>query len=67
MLKAEKRHHSDKQRQIQTLRRFLNPKNSLQERTDNFMPLYAKYGKTILHVLLNSSSALEEGFGVLTL
>lgn len=65
MLKAEKRHHADKQRQLQTLRRLITPRNNLQERVDNFMPLYAKYGKEILDVIYQYSRALEAGFGVL--
>lgn len=65
MLKAEKRHHTDSQRQLQTLRRFINPRNNLQERVDNFMPLYAKYGKEILDIIYQHSNTLEVGFGVL--
>lgn len=65
MLKAEKRHHTDRQQQLQTLRRLTTPKGNLQERIDNFLPLYARFGKGLLETLLQNSFAIEAGFGIL--
>ena len=67
MLKAEKRHHTDRQNQLQKLRQLINPKNNLQERTSNFMPLFARYGKALLKVIVQHSYALETGFGILNI
>ena len=39
-LKAEKRHHTDKLRQIEAVKDTLFPNGSLQERTDNFLNFY---------------------------
>lgn len=47
MLRAEKRKFTDQQRQLHTIKEKLFPKNGLQERIDNFMPYYAKWGKTL--------------------
>ena len=40
LLKAEKRLHSDKLGQLEDLKKSLFPKDSLQERTDNFLNFY---------------------------
>jgi bacillithiol biosynthesis cysteine-adding enzyme BshC len=40
MLRAEKRLHSDKLRQIEAVKDYLFPHGSLQERTDNFLNFY---------------------------
>jgi bacillithiol biosynthesis cysteine-adding enzyme BshC len=40
MVRAEKRKHSDKLRQIETVKDFLFPNGSPQERTDNFLNFY---------------------------
>ncbi len=67
MLKAEKRHHTDRQRQLQTIRKCIVPNNNLQERINNFLPLYALYGKELLAVILQNSFAIEKGFSILNL
>ncbi|MEO7309515.1 MAG: bacillithiol biosynthesis cysteine-adding enzyme BshC [Chitinophagaceae bacterium] len=67
MLRAEKRKFKDQHRQLATLRSMLFPNNSLQERVDNFMPLYAKYGAELLDVLYEYSLGLEGAFGVVAL
>ncbi|HEY2721366.1 MAG TPA: bacillithiol biosynthesis BshC, partial [Chitinophagaceae bacterium] len=48
MLRAEKRKFADHQRQINTIKENLFPKNGLQERIDNFMYYYAKWGKDFI-------------------
>lgn len=40
LLRAEKRHHSDKLRQIEAVKDALFPNGGLQERTDNFLNFY---------------------------
>ncbi len=67
MLRAEKRKNTDQHRQLSTLRSAINPNNSLQERVDNFMPLFAKYGFKLLDVLYQHSQGLEGEFGVIEL
>ncbi|MFI5187589.1 MAG: bacillithiol biosynthesis cysteine-adding enzyme BshC [Chitinophagales bacterium] len=65
ILRAEKRKFTDQQRQIQTIREKLFPKNSLQERIDNFMYYYAKWGKSFIDRICRHSLSLEEEFVVI--
>lgn len=65
MLRAEKRKYEDQQRQIHTIKHKLFPQNGLQERVDNFMPYYAKYGKGFIEMIYDHSPALEQKFVVL--
>jgi len=67
MLRSEKRKFSDRNRQLHTLRSRLFPNNSLQERVDNFMPLYAKYGKELINIIYQYSLSLESNFGIIEL
>jgi uncharacterized protein YllA (UPF0747 family) len=66
MLRAEKRKFTDQQRQIHTLKEDLFPKDGLQERIDNFMYYYAKWGKDFLRQLYQHSLALEQEFAILS-
>ncbi len=66
MLKAEKRKFTDQQRQIHTIKEKLFPKNGLQERIDNLMYYYAKWGKDFIHQIYQHSLSLEEEFVVIT-
>jgi len=65
MLRAEKRKHADVTAQVKQLHAALFPNGNLQERVDNFMPLYATYGDALVHVLLEHSQPLTESFTVL--
>lgn len=65
ILRAEKRKFKDQRRQIQSLKSALFPLNNLQERIDNFMPYYAKWGKDFISILYKNSLALEQEFVVL--
>lgn len=65
MLRAEKRKYEDEQRQIHAIKSALFPLNGLQERIDNFMPYYAKWGKEFIDSLLNHSLHLQQQFVVL--
>ena len=62
MLRAEKRKFSDQQRQVQAIKERLFPNNGLQERVDNFLPYYAKWGKNFINKLYENSLALEQEF-----
>jgi bacillithiol biosynthesis cysteine-adding enzyme BshC len=66
MLRAEKRKFTDQQRQIHAVKEKLFPKNGLQERVDNFMYYYAKWGKEFIHQVYQHSLSLEEEFVVIT-
>ena len=65
MLRAEKRKFTDQQRQIHTVKGDLFPNDGLQERIDNFMYYYAKWGKDLIQQLYQHSLALEQEFVLL--
>ncbi len=65
-LRAGKRNHSDAMRQIEALRNQLFPMNNLQERMDNILPYYAKWGASFIDALYHHSFCLEQQFLVLT-
>lgn len=65
MLRAEKKKFEAQQRQLAKIKAQLFPKNSLQERVDNGMPYYAKWGKDFISMLYNHSKGLEQQFGIL--
>ena len=58
----EKRKFTDQQRQIHNIKEDLFPKNGLQERIDNFMYYYAKWGKDFIRQLYQHSLALDQEF-----
>jgi uncharacterized protein YllA (UPF0747 family) len=62
MLKAEKRKFADQQRQIHSIKQALFPSNGLQERTENFMQYYSKWGKEFIQILYKQSLAVEQEF-----
>jgi len=66
MLRAEKRKFTDQQRQIHTIKEKLFPKNGLQERIDNFMYYYAKWGRDFLQQGYRHSLSLEQEFVVMS-
>lgn len=53
LVRAEKKHHSEKIQQIESIKRALFPNNSLQERTDNFLGFYHRDDQFIQKVLAN--------------
>ncbi len=65
MLRAEKKKFEAQQRQLHKLKSQLFPHDSLQERIENFMPFYAKWGKGFISALYNYSLALEQEFVIL--
>jgi len=67
MLRAEKKKFEAQQRQLRKLRSQLFPYNNLQERIENFMPLYAKYGGELIKQLHKNSLGLEQEFVTLSI
>jgi len=65
MLRAEKRKFAEQLRHIQVIREKLFPKNSLQERIDNFSYYYAKWGRELIDKLYSQSLSLESEFVIL--
>jgi bacillithiol biosynthesis cysteine-adding enzyme BshC len=65
MLRAEKRKFTDQQRQIHTFKEGLFPKNGLQERIENFMYYYARWGRSFIQQLCQHSLSLEQEFVIL--
>ena len=65
MLKAEKRHHSDKLRQLEAVKEALFPNGSLQERIDNFLNFYQSDPQFIQKALANLDP-FDFKFNVLT-
>lgn len=66
LLRAEKRKFTDQQRQIKTIREKLFPNNGLQERKDNFMYYYAKWGTDFIRGVYEHSLSLESEFVTLS-
>jgi bacillithiol biosynthesis cysteine-adding enzyme BshC len=66
MLRAEKRKFTDQQRQIHTIKEKLFPKNGLQERIENFMYHYAKWGKDFIQQAYQHSLSLEQEFVIMS-
>jgi uncharacterized protein YllA (UPF0747 family) len=65
LLRSEKRKYENEQRQLELIKNALFPKNSLQERVENFMPFYAKHGPAFIQMLYNFSLTTEQEFVVL--
>lgn len=67
MLKAEKRKFEAEQRQISKLKSVLFPHGELQERIDNFLPYFARYGAAFIDTLYNNSAVFNDGFVIVEL
>ncbi len=65
MLRAEKRKYENERRQLSTIRQALFPNGGLQERVENFMPFYAKWGKQFIRTIYDHSLTLEQVFGII--
>ena len=65
MLRAEKKKFEAEQRHLQKIKVQLFPNNNLQERVDNLMPYYAKWGKEFIRMIYENSKGLEQEFGIL--
>ena len=67
LLKSEKRQHKVALEKISKLKKNLFPNNSLQERFDNFIPFYLKYGENFIEILLSELNPLAANFVILPL
>lgn len=65
MIRAEKKRFEVQALQLNKLKTTLFPRGSLQERTENILPYYAREGKAFIHMLYKHSPALEGKFGIL--
>ena len=66
LLRAEKKKFDNHNRQIINIKSALFPHNSLQERIDNFLPYYARWGKAFLYQIFENSLTFEQEFVILT-
>jgi bacillithiol synthase len=66
MLRAEKRKFIVQKNQLSKLYAALFPGDGLQERTDNFMLFYSRWGNDFFTILLNESLTTEQQFCVIT-
>ena len=65
MFRAEKRKFSDHGNQLNKIFSTLFPHDGLQERTENFMLFYSKWGNDFFEMLYDASLTLEEEFCIL--
>jgi bacillithiol synthase len=65
LLKAEKQKHEVSLQQIKTLKAKLFPSNGLQERSENGLPLLAKYGMGWLDKVKEALQPLDSTFKIL--
>jgi len=65
MLRAEKKKFEAQQRQLHKLKTVLFPNNNLQERIENVIPFYAKWGDDFIKTLYENSLALQQQFVIL--
>lgn len=65
LMKAEKQRHDTAVNQMRKLKEKLFPGNGLQERQDNFMMFYLKYGAGFFDALFEALDPLKEGFVLL--
>lgn len=67
MLRAEKRKFSDDARHVTSIRKQLFPNDGLQERVENFIPFYARWGEEFLKTILKYSQTTEQRFRILNI
>lgn len=65
LLRAEKQVHENAISQIRSVKEKLFPNNGLQERYDNFLPFYLRYGNTFFQTLKDNFDPLEKKFWVI--
>ena len=65
VMRAEKQKHETSINQLRSLKEKLFPSNGLQERKDNFMAFYLKYGEEYFKVLKETFDPLEKSFVVI--
>ena len=66
LMRSEKQKHETSLNQLKALQQKLFPNGGLQERTDNFLPIYLKHGEAFFAVLKENLNPLEKGFIVIS-
>jgi bacillithiol synthase len=66
MVRSLKQQHETELKQIDQLYQQLFPNGSLQERTDNFMNIYAQSGKSFIEMFINELKPLADQMVVIT-
>lgn len=66
LVKAEKHNYHTRLEQVGHIKETLFPKNSLQERTENFGLFYVKWGQSFIDELIRNFQPLDFRFTVLT-
>lgn len=67
MQRAARKRQEVQQGQIRSLKEALFPFKGLQERVENFMPYYARYGNEFLRWIFQYSNTVEQEFTVFTI
>ena len=65
LMRAEKQKFEAEQRQLKKVKTNLFPNNNLQERIENFMSFYGKWGNEFLDIIYENSLSLEQEFGII--
>lgn len=65
LVRTEKQKHEQALNQLNKLKEKLFPSNSLQERKDNFIPLYLKHGSRFFDILLEHLDPMDKNFKVI--
>jgi bacillithiol synthase len=65
MLKAERKKFEASARQVNKIKKALFPGGTLQERVDNLLPYYARWGKAFIGELFTHSGGLDQQFTLL--
>jgi bacillithiol synthase len=65
-MKAEKQKHETALNQLKTVQQKLFPNGGLQERTDNILPIYLKFGNAFFDVLKANLNPFEQGMIVIS-
>ncbi len=66
LIKAEKKKYETAIQQIHSVKEKLFPDNSLQERYDNFIPYYLKYGQSFITALKENIDPFELKFTIIS-
>jgi uncharacterized protein YllA (UPF0747 family) len=67
ILKAQKRNQETSLMQIEKFKQKFFPNNGLQERNDNFLYFFAKYGFDFLHTLQTELKPMHQDFAIVVI
>ena len=67
MLSAEKKKHIIIQQQLEKIHATIFSNNSLQERTENILPYYAKWGSKCIDTIVQHSLTTEQQFTIIAM